>query len=467
MKDQENQAIIIVDLGFGDAGKGSITDYLSRELPVHTVIRYNGGTQAAHNVITPDGRHHTFRQFGSGTLVEGVRTHLSRFMLVDPLSLFKEERELVGIGITDAFSRTTVDRLAVITTPFHQAVNRLKEIARDNNRHGSCGLGIGETMSDFLTYKDRVLLAADFTEPVDLIKKLTFLRELQLDKIADIRSDLPGTDQTRKELQLLDDRGAVRYCADLYEYFATQAKIVDSDYTRRVLNRPGTVLFEGAQGVLLDQAYGFFPHTTWTDTTAANAITLLSESDYRDQKTKLGVIRTYSTRHGAGPFVTEDAGLTKRIPEIHNASNAWQGDWRNGYLDLVLTRYAMEATGGVDGLVVTHLDRLKDISDWKAATAYKYKEGVTPSDFFETRDGDIFGIKVQALPVSIEHQAELNQLLTLVTPVYSPVRPMQDEKAVLQFIEESLEVPVALTSSGMSASDKKFTNPSKYYERVA
>ena len=77
-------AIILFDLTFGDAGKGSLVDYLARRHNAHTVIRFNGGAQAAHNVILPDGRHHTFSQFSSATFIKGVRTHLSRFMLFDP-----------------------------------------------------------------------------------------------------------------------------------------------------------------------------------------------------------------------------------------------------------------------------------------------------------------------------------------------------------------------------------------------
>ena len=86
--------VIVVDLGYGDSGKGGVVDWLCANPgvgwlgsagPVHAVVRFNGGAQAAHNVVTPDGRHHTFAQFGSGSFTPGVRTHLSRFMLVDPL----------------------------------------------------------------------------------------------------------------------------------------------------------------------------------------------------------------------------------------------------------------------------------------------------------------------------------------------------------------------------------------------
>src|SRR4051794_37158626 len=143
----ERGAIILSGLGYGDEGKGTWTDFLARTMPVHTVVRFNGGAQAGHNVVTPDGRHHTFAQFGSGTFVRGVNSHLSRFMLLNPIRLLQEADELRVLGVPDALARLSVDRRALLTTPFQVAANRLKELARGDARHGSCGMGIGETMS--------------------------------------------------------------------------------------------------------------------------------------------------------------------------------------------------------------------------------------------------------------------------------------------------------------------------------
>ncbi|MGH3242709.1 MAG: adenylosuccinate synthetase, partial [Spirillospora sp.] len=99
--------VIVVDLGYGDAGKGTVVDHLCSANPVAAVVRFNGGAQAAHNVVLDNGRHHTFAQFGSGTFTPGVRTHLSRFMLVDPLALAAEADHLRALGVTDALDRFT------------------------------------------------------------------------------------------------------------------------------------------------------------------------------------------------------------------------------------------------------------------------------------------------------------------------------------------------------------------------
>src|SRR5579859_3412694 len=104
------QVLATVDLGFGDSGKGSIVDYLTRLHQAHTVIRYNGGAQAGHRVVTagPTPREHVFSQFGSGTLA-GAATHLSRYMLLEPLAMLEEERHLQQLDIADAWDRTTID----------------------------------------------------------------------------------------------------------------------------------------------------------------------------------------------------------------------------------------------------------------------------------------------------------------------------------------------------------------------
>ncbi|MGW5010844.1 adenylosuccinate synthetase, partial [Micromonospora chalcea] len=135
--------VMVVDLGYGDAGKGTVVDLLCATRQVHTVIRFNGGAQAAHNVVLRDGRHHTFAQFGAGTFRPGVRTHLARHVVVDPLALAAEADHLASVGVPDALDRLTVDGEALLATPYHRAANRAREIARGADRHGSCGLGVG------------------------------------------------------------------------------------------------------------------------------------------------------------------------------------------------------------------------------------------------------------------------------------------------------------------------------------
>jgi adenylosuccinate synthase len=444
---KEKQAIIVTDLTYGDAGKGSVIDYLARTHDAHTVVRFNGGAQAAHNVIAPEGLHHTFAQFGSGTFVPGTKTHLSRFMMVNPLSMFSEEEHLHGLGIENIFERTSVDEQALITTPFHIAANRLWEISRGNGRHGSCGMGIGETMSAFLEFGDQVVMAKDLLEPGTMQQKLEFMREVKWRSIENVVRNIPNSDQVKRELAVFSDPELIPTLIEVYQYFTNQVKITDEGYWKKLLNQPGTILFEGAQGVLLDEYYGFHPYTTWSTTTFQNALTLLSEADYQDPIIKLGLFRGYTTRHGAGPFMTEDKELTKKVPDMHNGLNAWQRDFRVGYFDMVAAKYAVELTKP-DQLGFTCLDRLAEIDDWKVAQSY----------FLDGQE--ISQLPIKNNPKDMAVQEELTNKLLQVKPNYSSFQSQKYDShaealtGYLNGIEDELNVPISLWSVGPKAGDK-------------
>ncbi|HEY7125318.1 MAG TPA: adenylosuccinate synthetase [Ktedonobacterales bacterium] len=462
MSTPERQALLIADLGYGDAGKGGIVDYLTRLHHAHTVVRYNGGAQAAHNVVESSGRHHTFAQFGSGTFHPGTRTHLSRFMLVNPLSMLKEAQHLESIGIADAFQRTSIDAAALIITPFQQSANRLQEIARASGRHGSCGMGIGETMSDYLRWGEQMLFAGDLLTRATIRNKLRFIRQAKRPLLEEIHHALPHTEEVIRELRTFSDLEIVEDCTDLFHYFAQQAKIVDERYLGKLLEEPGTVIFEGAQGVLLDEWYGFHPYTTWSTTTFANADQLLKEQDYVGNSTRIGVLRAYATRHGAGPFVAEDAMLTAALPDAHNSNNPWQQTFRVGYFDLVATQYALQVAGHVDCLAVTNLDRLAALPDWKVCAAYQY-QGDSADDlarYFEVEGRTIKRIKMRQ-PPNLAHQERLTTLLSGCAPLYQSFIPAhagvsahEDTARYLALLEQHLKVPVAIASSGPTTSDK-------------
>lgn len=455
MKEINNQAILIADLGFGDSGKGTITDFLTRHFNAHTIIRYNGGPQAAHNILSPEGKYHTFAQFGSGMLMEGVRTHLSRFMLVDPLAMLKEERHLQNLGVSDAFARTTIDRGAVIVTPFHQAVNRLKEITPEgDSRHQSCGMGVKEAVADYNQFGQHVLFAKDLEDTTISNGKLKFIWELQLDKVKDIRSNLPRTEVVEHELRVLDNQYNIGYSLDIYQRFSSLVKIVDSDYFSKILNQPGTAIFEGAQGVLLDVNFGFSPFTTWTNITFNNADTLLSEQNFQGPKTKIGVVRAYAHRHGAGPFVTEDLKLSLTLPDPHNKFNPWQGQFRVGYFDLLTSAYALAVLGNIDSLALTHLDRFDKIPEWKVCQSYQYQGTENPDDFFDIQHRSVKKIKVNK-PAASSYQRQLTQLLYECRPEYQFPVNQGDRSAYLEFLESQLKVPVSIISSGPTFLDKQ------------
>ncbi|MET0417728.1 MAG: adenylosuccinate synthetase [Actinoplanes sp.] len=391
--------VAVVDLGYGDAGKGTVVDALCADRPVRAVLRFNGGAQAAHNVITEDGRHHTFAQFGSGTL-RGVPTHLTRFMVVDPLALAAE-----AAALGNPFSLLTVDGDALLATPWHRAANQRRERERGDARHGSCGMGVGETMAYALSHPSAPRVS-------DTLSRTRLRRRLAA--VAADLGPLPGP--------ALDD------VVDAFLAFGRTVSIVGAAHTGRLL-REGPCVFEGAQGVLLDEWRGWHPYTTWSTTTFANVAELCPS--FR----RLGVVRTYTTRHGAGPFVTEDAALD--LPEAHNGVGEWQGAFRTGHFDAVAHRYAVEVAGGIDGLAVTHLDVPSRCPDLKVCESY-------------VLDGEPWTRIVPGPDRDLDHQASLTARLERARP---GVLSRPDDWAGA--LGSLLGAPVVIESYGPGAANKK------------
>jgi len=192
--------------------------------------------------------------------------------------------------------------------------------------------------------------------------------------------------------------------------------------------------------------------------TFRNADTLLLENDFVGEIFKLGLVRAYATRHGAGPFVTEDQDLTAQVPDYHNPTNDWQREFRVGYLDFVALRYALAVTGNVDGLAITNLDRLDAISEWRTCDLYRYLgKGVNVAKYFELQGSAISKIKVPDDPTNLASQEELTKLLFNMQPIYENCR--QDKRAYIELIGQTLSVPVAITSAGPTALEKESDFP--------
>jgi adenylosuccinate synthase len=325
--------IVVVDLGFGDSGKGLLTDFLVRATGATLVVRFNGGAQAGHNVVTRDGRHHTFSQFGAGTFA-GARTFLSQHVIVHPTALLVEADVLAQKGITRPLDRVRIDARSKIVTPLHQEMNRQRERARGAARHGSCGVGVGEVVKDSIEHPDDTIVAGELGDRARLRQKLARIRERMGDLVA----------------------------ADALERWIDQVAAVREIVVSK-LELPDGVVFEGAQGVLIDERHGFHPFTTWSDCTPRNALELARGR----QVTRIGVLRSHAMRHGPGPLPTESAEVRPRSD--HNCENEWQGPPRYGLFDPILARYALQCAE-VDAIALTHLDTWAPLGRFRYATKY-------------------------------------------------------------------------------------------------
>lgn len=326
----------VIDLGFGDSGKGITTSYLcSLYNPGETVVvRSNGGHQAGHTVVH-QGFKHVFSQFGSGTL-QGFRTYLSKNFTVYPASLLREHAY-----IRNYQPLLFIDPMAMVTTPWDIDYNRDLE---KENQHGSVGIGFGQTIKRNQEHYN--LYFQDIFYPSILKAKVQ--------SIVENYYNLFITHEMNDINAFLDS------CASL-----RKALWVDMKNWEEIQNMYENIIFESAQGILLDQHHGFFPNVTRSNTTTKNIMemTELDEVFY--------VTRTYQTRHGNGFMTNEfDKPVLKNNEDETNKSHKFQGEFRTAAIDPNLLRYALQCDsnyinpGVKKNLVITCYDQLEVNINW-------------------------------------------------------------------------------------------------------
>lgn len=423
--------IVVVGLGFGDESKGATVDHLCATRDVGAVVRFNGGAQAAHNVIA-DGVHRTARLFGSGSL-SGTPTFLAAPALVDPVILAHEAAELADLGVADPFSLLTVDPDALVTTAIHQVANRTREDLRGEGRHGSTGLGIGETtwfdlacrarlragqaignVTALADAPERALRVRDLADVARVRARLVDLERFYYPLIAQGRHDVPSLAAMAQEL------------VDVGRQLRIEPA---TSYLARAGER-GIIVAEGAQGVLLDETYGFHPFTTWSTTRPDGARAVLGAAGLAEPYV-LGLTRSYTTRHGAGPLPSEDPSLRAALPEPHNGVGEYQGAWRTGHLDLVALDYARQVVGRIDGVAVSHLEWADRVD---VVTGYA---GRGPLVHRANHDLDAMAAITRGL-----RDVEVR-------------RERTDAGRTLALVERTLRAPVVLTADGPGRADRR------------
>lgn len=450
------RAIITVGLGFGDEGKGATVDYLTRAHKARLVVRYSGGSQCGHNVQLADGRRHTFSQFGAGTLATDygpVRTYLGPDVVVNPPALLREAEHLRSLGVDNPLDLLTIDKRCLLTTFYHMQLNRIREIARGANRHGSCGHGIGEVRSYRLRYGFEAPVVCDLgtggydatgailTGP-SLLEKLALLRDRCLDEVQAILGDAMVSDQAATRF-CLDDirwRDPSLVAKELLQLFAPPLGKKPRTDAYGILAGHDVVVFEGAQGVLLDEWFGFPPHHTWSTVTAEPALAMLREPSYstfdngkQDEVSYvvLGLTRSYITRHGVGPLPTFHRALTTDIRDPGNPHNEWQGSLRCGHLDLVLLKYAMHVLGYQAGspppefgLVISHLDQIPPLAMYSESyNIGSFQCSVLRSNGYHLGHQRFIGSQLaQATPVYVQGDIllRLAKMAPIVIKAYGP-----------------------------------------------
>lgn len=398
---QKPTVFIVGGLLFGDEGKGTTVEYLTHKYQASLVIRYNGGPQAMHHVVFQDNSFHCFSQFGSGSFYPGCNTLLSKYMVISPLGLLREMEFLRNHGVSDIDKRIFIDQECIIVTPLHKLINRILETLRGKEKYGTTGMGVGITIDDMyntqgekypkgelfhLKEKKSItcLKIQDLCDEKSLLQKLQTIMKEKIQIIGEIfqnfkkdptivyennylqekMKNFDSSSILEKAYKLFYDfikENTIQTLYDFYWSFSqkfSQNFVDSSTLISESISNGHNIIMEGAQGALLDTIYGFYPHITKSLCSPENAFELLKNIDgSKFQVIKIGVLRVYSSRHGNGPFLTHNTEWSKIIPEDHNQSSGWQGEFRIGPFDIVAARYGVEIFQP-DYISLTCLDKL-------------------------------------------------------------------------------------------------------------
>jgi adenylosuccinate synthase len=349
-------ADVVIGLQWGDEAKGRFVDYLAANYDV--ICRFQGGANAGHTIVL-DGRKFVLHLLPSGVIRPDKKNLITAGVLVDPEAFYREVEEITLItGSLEG--RLFVDERATLVLPFHKEEDALEESSKGGV--GSTKQGIAYAYRDL--YVRLGIRVGDLFYPARLKRKLKEVTEFNNEIIA-ARYGHPPFDYMEIYEELLR-----------FSEFIKPFVIDGVEFINKAEYSGEKILFEGAQGTLLDVIYGTYPYVTSSHTISSGALVFSGLAPQKIQKV-YGVFKAYTTRVGKGPFPTEDKGEMGELMRNKGGEfGATTGRPRRcGWLDLVILRYSI-LLNGVTDLVITKIDVLSEIDPIKVAVSYVYEDNI-------------------------------------------------------------------------------------------
>lgn len=345
-------SLVVVGAQWGDEGKGKVTDFLAQS--ADWVVRYQGGNNAGHTVVVDDK---TFKLhlLPSGVVHERVKSVIGNGVVVDPLVLIEELERLHGLGVENP-QLFISDRAHVILS-YHRLLDELEEEARGDAKIGTTGRGIGPAYVDKIGRSGVRMI--DLVDPERLRRRLEMVLPAKNNVLTKLYGARPFTvDEIVAEYAEAGERLRPMVCDTSY--------LIDE-----ALKRGERVVFEGAQGTLLDVDHGTYPYVTSSTPTAAGAAVGAGVGPQRIDSV-LGIVKAYTTRVGSGPFPTELLDSTgDRIRERGREYGTTTGRPRRvGWFDAVMLRHSVRVNG-IDHMAVMLLDVLSGFDEIQVCVAYR------------------------------------------------------------------------------------------------
>ena len=417
--------VVVVGAQWGDEGKGKIVDWLSYRADI--VVRYQGGHNAGHTLVI-DGKVYKLNLLPSGVVRTGKLSVIGNGVVIDPWHLLKEIDAMRVEGVAISPENLIIAENCPIILPVHGALDRAREAARGDAKLGTTGRGIGPAYEDKVAR--RGIRMCDLAEPEILRAKLDYLLLHHNALLKGLGAETFEIDALYKQIMEVAPK-ILPYVGVVWERLEAARK------------EGKLMLFEGAQGAMLDIDHGTYPFVTSSNTVAANAATG-SGVGSKTVGRVLGICKAYTTRVGSGPFPTEDHGkdgdiLADRGREFGTVTGRKR---RCGWLDAVAVRQAVK-TGGIDGIALTKLDILDVFKELKICRAYKLGDKII--DYLPA------GQQAQASVEPIYDTFEGWDSNTRGTRSWSDL-PSRALKYIRR-IEELIEAPVILLSTSPERDD--------------
>ena len=417
--------VVVVGSQWGDEGKGKIVDWLSSEADI--VVRFQGGHNAGHTLVI-DGITYKLRLLPSGIVRENKISIIGNGVVVDPWALLDEIEEAKSKGVQIDESNLILSEAATLILPFHKEMDEIREDSAGNSKIGTTRRGIGPAYEDKVGR--RSIRVMDLSSKKNLENRLTVV----LEHHNAIRLGLGK--QIYKKNKLVED--LLKLAPKILKYSAPVWKKID-----QFKSQNKKILFEGAQGILLDVDHGTYPYVTSSNTVAASAATG-SGCGPNSINFVLGITKAYTTRVGEGPFPTE---LTDNIgnhlgQKGHEFGTVTSRKRRCGWFDGVLVRQTIKISG-IDGIALTKLDVLDELDEIKFCVAY-----------------DLNGKEIDYFPAAVEDQLS-------VKPVYKKFKGWRSKtqgikkfenlpenaKIYIKAIEEFIETKISSISTSPERED--------------
>lgn len=413
--------VIVVGSQWGDEGKGKVVDALGAQSEL--VVRYQGGANAGHTLIV-DGKKTVLHLIPSGVLHPNTKCLIGPGVVLDIESVHAEIQSLKESGHLADPSKLLISDQCTVLMPYHRLLDKAREEAAGSNKIGTTGKGIGPAYEDRASRK--AILFGDLFFPNTLKDKVAKSLEEKNRLFSNYNLPHVDVDETVAQLSKLSEL--------LKPYRCKDTSLVIDEAFRKNQN----VLFEGAQGSLLDLLHGTYPFVTSSSTIAGSACVGAGAGPGHIQQV-LGITKAYTTRVGSGPFPTElDCEIGKRMRDIGQEYGATTGrERRCGWLDLVALKYAIRVNG-ITRLALMKIDVLSGLDTLKVCTAY-----------------EVNGERVTELPV-------MHDELKIARPIYEDVPGWKEDltkmtdledlpetcKSYVQLIEDFLQTKASVISVG-------------------